>query len=407
MEKNQVIEFSGSTPFGSITKIEDKVSEKPVTPEEKPTEEPKGEQGNTGDPKPVDENTPPTQGEPQTKPKDQAEPKEGTENDKPEDSSESDEPKKPNVYRALADILKSDGLLPEELEVPEDADSTFLGSKMREITESSVREQVVQQVVNELQQQGINDHRINMLMMLENGHDPSTVTQMGKLQTYSELQLESLAENDDYIDIVEDVIRSMYEIRGFEQKEIDRMMKALDSDVEKEKVFQEEAVPFHKQAYDNVIEQERQAAQQRVQYERQLKEYNKQVVENIFQTRKVREESLDEKSAQELQKSILTMDQVIQTPDGQQHPVTEFQKFLYDFQSDLEMQIYMFKKFKFKDQDIKKATDEIRKKVESELEQSLQAVQNNPGNPEKQIEEQKKIQQIGGSQPIIVDFSNF
>lgn len=409
MEKNQVIDFgSGSTPFGSIQKLEDKVPENPVTPENKEGTEPSSEDSKVQEPENSMEqkDTVPTQDPPSTEPQDKEQ-----EEPKAEDKSaeESQEEKKPNVYRAFADVLKQDGLLPEDLEVPENADSTFIGNTLREITEHQVRESVVQQVAQELENQGIRDHHLNMVMMLENGHDPSTISHMGRVEKYSSLSVEDIAESDSYEETMDEVIKSMYELKGFDKKDVDRMLKAIDSETEKEKIFAEEAVPFHKQTYEQIVQQERQAAQERAQYEMQKRQHDKQIVENIFSTRQVKDDKLDEKSSQELQKAILTMDQVVQTPDGQQHPTTEFQKFLYEFQTDLEMQIYLFKKLKFQDFNEAKKTDEIRKKVEQELEAGMRSVVENPGDPEKQIEEQRKIQEIqrpGSQQSMIVDFSN-
>lgn len=376
----QIIDLSGAAgaPFAKIEKIED-IPENPVdvnnSTEEVTT---KQETVNTTSEENVTNN-------------DTAETVQGSkENVTPEENSSNEKKEsKPNVYRSLGNFLKKDGLFPEEIEIPEDADANFIKNNLKTTLESSLRDEVYTNVMQELSQQGINEHHLNMAMLLASGEDPNAISEVGRIQKYAELKLDDLAENEDYEDSLKTVIRSMYLDKGLNEKEAERMIKAAEIDDELEKVFEDEAVPYHKKRYEAIVQDTRRRQQEQIEFQKQQRKMAEDTVNNILTQKTVKGEKFDDETAKQLHSAIWVPNQVVEDQNGQRYQLTELQKFLHEFETDLELKIYMFKKWKFNESN-KVDTKKIREDIEKEFEEGLTVTEAYRGDYDKQINEQRK-----------------
>lgn len=309
--------------------------------------------------------------------------------DEPDQGDSKD--KKPNVYSTLGKFLKGDGLLPEDIEIPEDADANFVRSAIRQAVASPIeeqtREEVTQRVISELESQGINDHHLNLALLAASGKQ-AFLTEADRVRKYSEYKLDDLAESDDYEEVVVEVVRSMYADRGLKPTEVDRIIKAAQSDDELDKIFEEEAVPYHKEKYSSIVAEARKQKDEELRIARAKEKYVQDTVSKVFSQRTIRDAEISDQVAAELQADLFQASEQLDYGNGQVFKVTPFQRFLAEFQNDFEFQLYVFNKYKFGGTDVEKVREQVKEELEEELLLGLQTTADLKGDTGSQVKVQ-------------------
>lgn len=287
---------------------------------------------------------------------------EGNEEEDDDDEDVGDEESDPNPYYYLAKQLKEDGNLDDDFEITEDIDGTSIFGAYKQKMERALENQVTERIHQTLASQGINNQDITMAravrMAINQGIDLRTLSQPASYEMYSAIP--DSAEDNQKID----TIRAMLYDRGLKEKEVERLTPNPDDD-DIDISFKEAKQYFGEKYSTWKEEQEKEFERQRLQ-ELAAKERTEEIIRQRLSERKLLNEQLTKEEAEELQQAIYTPNRIIEA-NGQRYKATEMQEFMVEFNQNPELIMYLFKKWKYRDQEKQKAVKEAKRQVEKDF----------------------------------------
>jgi len=262
-----------------------------------------------------------------------------------------------NYY--IAKDLANKGLISSDLEITEDITEEQLYEFFERSNYGAIEQKVAGEYEKYLRSKGITEENINTLLAIENKVPIDEIKGIKQYESYAKLD-PNQASTDDKISAIKVFLKE----RGWTDGEIrDRVdiievsPDKLDSDFEKSKnYFSEKVTKFN--------EEQKQIEQQRIQYQRQVEEYNRGVLEKALKEGVIYDETLDQRERDFLQSQIYNKNYPLQTPDGNTINVSPFEAFLYDFNNNLETQLYMFKIVSSRAQEMQLMQEKAEKKAE-------------------------------------------
>lgn len=264
-----------------------------------------------------------------------------------------------NPYFYLAEELHKDGFIPEDLELSNDIDGMTVYNAYKQKLKADAEVQVRQEVMQALQSEGFNDHDLILARAIREGVDLRLLSEASMYEMYANMP-EEVDTNQK-----QDAIRQMYRNRGLEDNEIDTLLSNASADENVDELFNQS-----RQYFNNKYSQWRQTEEQRSQ---QLREQAKQqadqvnqLIKNVIQSQRVMGEEFTPAQAKELEEAIYTPNVTFEA-GGNTVKGTELQKFLYEWETNPELKLYLFKKYKFREQE----TENIKRKVKREVEEDF------------------------------------
>jgi len=107
-----------------------------------------------------------------------------------------------NVSYFLANALKEKGILPKEIDIPEDISDEDVLNIYAYINEEKIRQKVEADVAEVLQGRGITEEHLQYAMALSNGIDPNEVSEYGRFKSYAESANNYDLDSDKKINII-------------------------------------------------------------------------------------------------------------------------------------------------------------------------------------------------------------
>lgn len=271
-----------------------------------------------------------------------------------------------NVSYFLANALKERGILPGDTEIPEDiTDEEVLGI-YASLNEDRVRQKVEADVAEVLQGRGITEEHLQYAMALANGISPDEVSDYGRYKAYAE------AANDEYVETDKkiEIIRSFHQLRGLAEDEIEDRISDIEYDDDKLERDWKRSTDYFS-AKKNEFEQENARISQEREYQRyEIQKRNKELLDNVYRTGIIAGEKMTPRQLEDYKSGLNNRDQVVEV-GGQVYTGTKFEKFLFDFQNNLETQLLAFKLMAFRDIDKRVIEEQASIKAKDEIFGSL------------------------------------
>lgn len=291
-----------------------------------------------------------------------------------------------SLYYVLGEQLRKDGEIEGDDPLPKNATNFDIYERYR----TSVRSKVEEEERNRIKEQLAQEYdEVDLLYSkaMRSGVDPRLFSEAGVYEKYSNLP------DDANIDAKVEAIKAMHTVKKFSQKDSQLVLdKASDLDIDEmysdsKTFFGEKLKDFQRDMYVRQQEYDKAA---RLQEEKANK-----LVKSVISNKKVYGESLTVEQAKEIEKAIYSADQIVNI-EGVNHKATEFAKFMYDFQNDPELRIYLFTKLKYRAIEKELNISEAKKQLDNELWNRFEdkkVVKDVKNTPVKMAERQQKSNQ--------------
>lgn len=282
-----------------------------------------------------------------------------------------------NPYFYLGQQLKQDGFLDED--ITEDVTGADIYSKYREKLEEELKPQVVQSIYSELASQGINDQDITLARAIRQGVDLRLLSEVTTYDKYASTPDDAPA--DDKIQ----AIKAMYLDRNFKENEAQKLIDTIESEDSIDEAFSETKEYFG-QKYAQFVENEQRRVEEQ---QRMIQEQEQRVnerVRSLLGGRELMGEPISKEQAKEIENAIYNPDRIVNI-QNQQYRATELQQFLLEFNNSEELKLFLFKKWKYRDQD----EQNIKNKAKDEAEQELLAAYKKAVVKDKNATRKKKV----------------
>lgn len=289
---------------------------------------------------------------------------EETEIEEEEESEESEEQEDEgdddiNVYYHIGKELQADSFLPEDFEIAEDVDPQTLKEnikqKLREQMEPAIKSEVYQNLV----EMGYSEQDLVIARALRQGVDPRMLSTASMYETMATMP------DDSDSPTKKSVISQMYRARGFNDREIETLVKTAEED-ENIDLLYNESRQFFKGKYDQFLEEQEKVAQEREAAARQQSREANEKINAAIRERKIMDLEMTPEQAKQFEDAIRKQDQIVEV-NGQKYRASEIQDFLYRFQADDTMKLYAFFLYKFKDEFKNSAKQVAKKEVEEDF----------------------------------------
>ncbi len=280
-----------------------------------------------------------------------------------------------NVTFFLANALKEKGIISAD-----DIKENITDEEVLKLYENShyerIRAEEESKISLALQARGITEENLQYAMAIQNGYSPEFLLEQNRVRAFAQLA------NQEEIDrnVQETVIKEFHRSRGLMDDEIEDRMTDLELNDEKFNVDFKRATEFFGKK-DQEFQRENQAValeRERAMFEAQRK--NRELLQTVFTTGKVGGEKLTATQLEDYKKGLEIQDEILEI-QGQTYRASKFDKFIHEFQNDLEVQLLAFKMMMFKDMDKKLVGQEAVSKAEDNLFKNLQTrIVKNGGN---------------------------
>lgn len=286
-----------------------------------------------------------------------------------------------NITFFLANALKEKGIISAD-----DIKENITDEDVLKLYENShaerIRAEEESKISLALQARGITEENLQYAMAIQNGYSPEFLLEQNRVRAYAQLgQQEDVSR-----DVQENIIKEFHRSRGLMDDEIEDRMTDLELNDEKFSTDFKRATEFFGKKHQE-FEQENQALaleRERAMFEAQKK--NRELLQTVFTTGKVGGERLTATQLEDYKKGLELQDEILEI-QGQTYRASKFDKFIHEFQNDLETQLLAFKMMMFKDMDKKLVGQEAVSKAEDNLFKNLHTrIVKNGGNLPKPAE---------------------
>lgn len=298
----------------------------------------------------------------------QEEPAEEPETTEEEDYQESG-------YELFAKDLIRDGWFDETFEVKRgltgnDIKAAF-GSKLRKELEPTIKEQVL----NELREMGASPEDIKLAQLMRQGTDINVL--QNKVVLYDRLKNKVKDAPEEY---KEAAVYHMYAEQGYKDRDIKTL---IENAKEKEGAIDalyDESTQVFSEMYDGFVQQQEAAYNEnRRKYLENIERENNHVKSQLSKG-EIYGEKIDKQLAKEIERGIFEATEVFEN-NGQRQAVTQFQKFIHEFNTNPEIRVLAFKNYQFPKESSKNVKKEIKKELEEDF---LKGYKTNVVKPKKQ-----------------------
>lgn len=250
-----------------------------------------------------------------------------------QDSEESDEDDEGeiNYHYFHAKRLQEEGRLPEDFEIGEDITYDDIREAYNSKLTHDAPVEAKETLVEELKTLGYNEEDILFARAYRNGADPRQFSQVEIARQYGAADVSKLTAEQKH-----DMAKSMYLMRGMEPEEADALIQASDLDAQVEK-----SKKFHGQQYEQWEQAQQQQEQQREEAARQQRAHVNQTINRVLSTKEAKGMKFTKEMSDKLKRGLYEADETLEI-QGNVHRVTAINKFLYEFQTDLELQMKLF-----------------------------------------------------------------
>lgn len=297
-----------------------------------------------------------------------------------------------NPYFYLASQLKSDGHLAEDFTPDKKISGRTLFETYEETLRKKIEPKIKETVYAELEEQGVTQEDLQMARMIRSGVDVNVL--QNKVAVYERLSVYNKEAEEPY---KEAAVRWMYNEKGYGEKETNRLIEAAKAQGELDDEYKT-STQFAGQGYQHFVQEDlAQKESQRKQYKEQI-EKNNNLIRGKLTAMEIYGDKLDKQQAKEIEDAIYENTEVVEI-QGQKYNVSEFKKFLMDFENNPELRVWAYKKFKYRDVDLKEVKKEAKKDAEKDF---LSAWKTNVakkqnGNPRKAIKDKLESTKAGES----------
>lgn len=280
-----------------------------------------------------------------------------------------------NVTFFLANALKEKGIISTD-----DIKENITDEEVLKLYENShyerIRAEEESKISLALQARGITEENLQYAMAIQNGYSPEFLLEQNRVRAYAQLgQQEDVAR-----DVQENIIKEFHRSRGLMDDEIEDRMTDLELNDEKFSTDFKRATEFFGKK-NHEFEQENQAIaleREKAMFEAQKK--NRELLQTVFTTGTVGGEKMAATQLEDFKKGLELQDEVLEI-QGQTYRASKFDKFIHEFQNNLETQLLAFKMMMFKDMDKKLVGQEAVSKAEDNLFKNLHTrITKNGGN---------------------------
>ena len=282
----------------------------------------------------------------------------------------------------MAAQLKKDGILSDDFEVTEDTTPLEVYEQYKEAHYNALYNEVSASIYSEMQQRGFTEQHLVRAMASAQGATKEELTQSWTHEKFASLPDDAPQEE------MKSAIRHMHLSRGLRKSEADKLIRTAEVDDELVDEFKV-AKKFHK---DKDTEFKNKTIKQQQELEQaQTAERNRVMerVNTILQNKKVLGVDLSPAEVREIRDGLFKNDTPVEI-QNQQYNTTEFNKFLLEFNRDIETQILAFYGWKYKDLSESKLTQKAKNKFEEEFLERYKTVYNKPTTKSKKATNKKR-----------------
>ena len=279
--------------------------------------------------------------------------------DSSDDTTSDDTDSEVNPYFYLQQQLKSEGFISDDIEFDQRVDGMSVYNAYKEKLKTDIEPVVKQEVLAQMAQVGYNESDLMIARAIRQGVDPRLLSTVSAYEVYATMP--DTVDDDQKVAVV----RSMYQARGLNKNEIDNLIKVAEDTVTLDNVFAESKNFFGNKYHEFIKqEEERFSVEQQIAQQEVLK--TKQLITNVITSQEVMGEKMTRNQAKALEDAIYKESEVVEI-QGNRYRATEMQKFLLEFENNPEMKLYMFKAWKFRDQEKDQIKAQTKKEVETEF----------------------------------------
>jgi len=280
-----------------------------------------------------------------------------------------------NVTFFLANALKEKGIISAD-----DIKENITDEEVLKLYENShyerIRAEEESKISLALQARGITEENLQYAMAIQNGYSPEFLLEQNRVKAFAQLG----TQEDVNEDLQKTVIREFDKARGLLDDEIEDRMTDLELNDDKLSIAFKRATEFFGKK-NHEFEQENQSiALEREKAMFEVQKKNRELLQTVFTTGTVGGEKLTATQLEDYKKGLELQDEVLEI-QGQTYRASKFDKFIHEFQNNLETQLLAFKMMMFKDMDKKLVGQEAVSKAEDNLFKNLQTrITKNGGN---------------------------
>lgn len=261
-----------------------------------------------------------------------------------------------NPIYFMAKQAAAEGLIPSDLEIPEDVGLDFVYEKYKESIVPIAQQQVIQEAEEKLKAAGISDENISLLQAIQNEVPVDEIFEITKYKKYS-----TLSDADDEEKIK--VIKTWYQKRGLSEKEQERNINAITIDDEVDSEF-ESAKGFFENVVNDFEQEQQDLINQRQIQEAQIRQRNAQVLANLSTNFTIGEDKLSKDDAATIV-SAVNMKQPVEF-NGQVYNLSPYEQFFISLNNDFEFGLKVFKDFLLKDKKEVTIKNKLKEEVEND-----------------------------------------
>lgn len=260
-----------------------------------------------------------------------------------------------NPYFYLSKQLQSDGFLGEDFEVGDEVDGLRVYNAYKDKLKSDIEPRVRQEVLNDLSQRGFNESDLLMARAIRQGVDPRLLSTAGAYEVYATMP-DTSTENDKLA-----AVRAMYQDRGFNNTEIDRLVDSEDVDG----LFSQSKTYFSGK-YEKFVDDENKRAEaaEKASLEKYMRD--QAIINGILSKKEILGSKIEPSNVKTFEESLFKETEVVEL-NGIKYKATPMQKFLIEFDNDPELKLYLFHNWLFKDVNKEVLKSEVKKELEKEF----------------------------------------
>jgi hypothetical protein len=273
----------------------------------------------------------------------------------PEENNE-DVPSLDNPVFFIAKQAIADGLLPDDVDIPEDVGIDFLYEKYKEAIVPIAQQRALEEAERKLQSAGIKDEHISLLQAIENDTPIDEIYEITKYKKYASAEID---DEDEKLKI----ISTWYDKRGLSEKEKKRNLDAITLDDEIDSEF-EEARKFFGQVVENFEENQIQILNMKQQQEQEIQRRNSEILHRLTSNYQIGEEKLSKSDAEYVASAIYSKNPI--QIGNEVYNLSPYEQFYYALNNDFEFSLRVFKEFLLSDKKTERIKSQVRDEVESD-----------------------------------------
>ena len=299
------------------------------------------------------------------------------------------------AYKAFADTIKSVGLLPPELDIPEDVTGEGLIQGVQEHLVPKFKQQAFNEVQTWLIDQGITQQNLVQLKALSTGAPEKLITD---LNTYNSIRsIEDIDELED--NRKEELVRFMFSDKGVDKVAVDATINTHRDDLDP---LVKKAIEYADSKYTRLekaeIDRQKKIDNDRIEQEN----YKTQYIQSVFTSAKLGDHTLDESDLVLIRDSLFNRNRQIDVA-GQRKVVTLYDEFNHKINTDIDFQMKIFYELINREKIFKGIQQKTAEDVEKDF---LKKIPNKTVS-KKRVKSSKKVSKKSSKKPNKLTFNSY